>query len=141
MSLVLYYHPLSSYCWKTLIAFYENGTLFEKHSVDLGNDAERSAFLKIWPIGKFPVLRDTDRDWTVPESSIIIEYLDQRVPGKTKFLPADPEQARQTRMADRFYDLHLHTHMQKIVTDRIRPEGKRDPFGVEHARSQIQTAL
>ena len=26
--MILYYHPLSSYCWKVLIAFYENGTPF-----------------------------------------------------------------------------------------------------------------
>ena len=28
-------------------------------------------------------------------------------------------------MQDRFFDLHLHLPMQKIVTDRLRPEGKR----------------
>ena len=30
--------------------------------------------------------------------------------------------------------------MQKIVTDRIRPEGKGDPHGVEQARTQIAEA-
>ena len=28
MSLTLYYHPLSSFCWKALIALYENDTPF-----------------------------------------------------------------------------------------------------------------
>ena len=28
MSLKLYYHPLSSFCWKALIALYENDTPF-----------------------------------------------------------------------------------------------------------------
>jgi glutathione S-transferase len=28
MSLTLYYHPLSSFCWKVLIALYENDTPF-----------------------------------------------------------------------------------------------------------------
>ena len=31
--------------------------------------------------------------------------------------------------------------MQKIVTDRIRPSGQRDPYGVEQARAQLKTAL
>jgi glutathione S-transferase len=31
--------------------------------------------------------------------------------------------------------------MQKIVTDRLRPPGKSDPYGVEQARAQLQTAL
>jgi len=30
--------------------------------------------------------------------------------------------------------------MQKIVTDRLRPPGKEDPFGVDAARAQLRTA-
>ena len=141
MSLKLYFHPLSSFCQKVLVALYENGTPFEPRIVDLGNAAAAAEFKKIWPIGKFPVLRDDARDRTVPESSIIIEYLDRHYPGGTRFLPADPDLARQTRMRDRFFDLYLQLPMQKIVGDRLRPPGKNDPFGVEQAKAQLQTAL
>src|ERR1043165_484736 len=72
MSLTLYYHPLSSFCWKALIALYENDTPFTPQLVDLSNESERAALLKIWPIGKFPVLRDSAKDRIVPESTIII---------------------------------------------------------------------
>ena len=41
MSLTLYLHPLASFCQKALIAFYENGTPFTPHIVNLGDDAER----------------------------------------------------------------------------------------------------
>jgi glutathione S-transferase len=75
MSLTLYFHPLSSFCQKALIAFYENDIPFTPHMVNLFDDASATAFRKIWPIGRFPVLRDEARDRTVPESSIIIEYL------------------------------------------------------------------
>lgn len=54
MSLKLYLHPLSSYCWKTLLAFYENGTPFEPRIVDLGNEAERAALARLWPFAMFP---------------------------------------------------------------------------------------
>ena len=141
MSLTLYYHPLSSFCHKVLIALYENDTPFTPHLVDLGNAEARAAFLKIWPIGKFPVLHDTNDDRTIPEGSIIIEYLDQLYPGKTRFIPTDPHLARQMRMRDRFYDLYVNTPMQKIVTDRLRPAGQNDAIGVEQARAQIKTAL
>jgi glutathione S-transferase len=117
MSLTLYYHPLSSFCWKT----------------------ERAALLKLWPIGKFPVLRDDVTDSTIPESSIIIEYLDNRHPGRTRFIPADPRLALRTRLRDRFYDLYVHLPVQKIVGDRLRPQGSRDPQGVEEARARIQS--
>ncbi|MGH7805490.1 MAG: glutathione S-transferase family protein [Candidatus Binatia bacterium] len=141
MSLHLYFHPLSSFCHKVLIAFYENDTPFEPHVVDLSDEASASAFKKIWPLGKFPVLRDEARDRTIPESSIIIEYLAQHHPGPVKLVPDDPDRARQTRMRDRFYDLAVNVPMQKIVTDRIRPTGKGDPFGVEQAQGQLRTAL
>jgi glutathione S-transferase len=141
MSLTLMFHPLASYCHKVLIALYENDTPFTPHIVDLMDEGERTAFRKLWPIGKFPLLRDEARDWTVNESSIIIEYLDQHFPGRTRFVPADPELARQMRFRDRFFDLYIHMEMQKIVGDRLRPEGRKDPHGVEGARTTMQIAL
>jgi glutathione S-transferase len=140
MSLTVYLHPLASYCQKALIALYENGTPFTPQIVDLGNAAERAALLKLWGIGKFPVLRDETRDQTIPESSIIIEYLDRHYPGRTRLVPADADLAWQIRLRDRFYDLYVHEPMQKIVNDRLRPAEKRDPFGVEEARARLQTA-
>ena len=140
MSLKLYYHPLSSYCQKVLIALYENDTPFEPHIVDLGNETSRAAFEKIWPVGRFPVLRDDVRDRTVPESSIIIEYLAQHYPGRTQLVPAEADLARQTRMRDRFYDLYVNVPVQKIVTDRLRPAGAHDSYGVEQAKTLLQTA-
>jgi glutathione S-transferase len=140
MTLTLYFHPLSSFCQKVLVALYENDTPFEPCIVDLGNEASRADFLKVWPVGKFPVIRDDAKGRTVPESSIIIEYLDQHYPGKTRLVPADVDLAWQTRLSDRFYDLHVHVHMQKIVGDRLRPAASKDPYGVEQARARIETA-
>ena len=140
MSLTLHYHPLSSFCWKALIALYENDIPFTPNLVDLGNPAERAALLKLWGIGKFPVLRDDARHQTVPESSIIVEYLDRHYPGRTRFIPDDPDLAWQTRLSDRFYDFYVHLPMQKIVGDRLRPAGSKDPHGVEEARAQLRTS-
>ncbi|HVO15036.1 MAG TPA: glutathione S-transferase family protein, partial [Alphaproteobacteria bacterium] len=83
MSLTLYYHPLSSFCHKVLIALYENDTRFTPRLVDLQDPADRTAFKALWPVGKFPLLRDDARDRTVPESTVIIEYLDAHYPGRT----------------------------------------------------------
>jgi len=141
MTLKLYFHPLSSFCQKALTALYENGTPFEPVIVDLFNEASAAAFKKIWPIGKFPVLRDEARDRTVPESSIIIEYLAQHYPGPSQLVPADAELARQTRLRDRFFDLYVNVPMQKLVTDKLRPAGKNDPYGVDDAKKLLQTAL
>ena len=141
MALKLYMHPLSSFCHKALVALYENDTPFQPHIVDLGNAEARAEFLKVWPIGKFPVLRDDARDRTVPESTIIIEYLAQHYPGRTALVPPDEDLARQTRLRDRFFDLYVHLPMQRIVGERLRPEGSKDPFGLEQARAQLATSL
>ena len=138
MPLKLYMHPLSSFCQKVLVALYENATPFEPELVDLGNEISRADFLKVWPVGQFPVLRDGDR--VIPESSIIIEYLAQHYPGKIPLIPDDADRARETRQEDRFYDLRVQVPMQKIVGDRMRPDGQKDPFGVQQARAQLQTA-
>jgi len=140
MSLTLYYHPLASYCWKALIALYEAGARFTPHLVDLGNEASRGEFLKIWPVGKFPVLRDDARNQTVPEATVIIEYLQLYYPGPARFIPADPDGAWQTRLQDRFFDLHVHEHMQRIVADRLRPPGNKDPMGVAQERARLQVS-
>jgi glutathione S-transferase len=133
MSLTLHFHPLSSFCWKVLVALYENDTSFTPHMVNLGDEAERAALLKLWPIGKFPVLCDDATDSTIPETSVIIEYLDNQYPGRTRFIPADARLALRTR----FYDLYVHLPMQKIVGDRLRPQGQKDPHGVEEARARL----
>lgn len=141
MSLKLYYHPLSSFCHKVLIALYENDIPFEPLVVDLSNPESAAEFRRVWPVGQFPVLRDDARGKTVPESSIIIEYLDRRFPEKPRLIPSDPDRALETRSRDRFFDLHIHIHVQKIVTDRLRPAGKNDAIGVDQARARMRTAL
>jgi glutathione S-transferase len=140
MSLELYFHPLASFCHKVLIAFYEGSIPFEPNIVDLADEASSAAFRAVWPMARMPVLRDETRDRTVAESTIIIEYLDAHYPGETRFVPEDPDRAWQTRMWDRFHDHYLQEPMQKIVTDRLRPAGKNDGYGVERAKAQLQEA-
>ena len=138
MSLVLHYHPLSSFCWKVLIALYEKEMAFEPKLVDFGDAASRAAFEALWPVAKIPVLEHDGK--AVPETSIMIEYLD-RLAGEPRMIPEDAEEALEARLADRFYDLYVHVPMQRIVADRLRPQGQRDPFGVAEARRLLATGL
>jgi len=140
MALRLYYHPFSSFCQKVLIALYENGTAFEPEVVDLGNPDSRAAFAAVWPLAKFPVLRDEARGLTIPESTTIIEYLALHHAGATPLIPADADAALQARIWDRFHDNYIEHPMQKIVADRLRPADRRDPHGVTEARALLNTA-
>lgn len=140
MSLTLHMHPLASFCWKVLIALYENDTPFEAHLVDLADPEAAAAFKALWPTAKMPLLIDMARDRTVPETSIIIEYLDTAYPGPVRFIPEDTDAALRVRLLDRLFDLYVQEPMQKIVGDRIRPDGAQDPHGVAHARAQLAMA-
>ena len=91
MSLTLYYHPLASFCWKVLIALYENDAPCTREIVNLGDKQASARFFELWPIGKMPVLRDEERDRTVPEATIIIEFLDTRFAGAQRLLPDDED--------------------------------------------------
>jgi glutathione S-transferase len=141
MSLTLFFHPLSSYCHKVLIALYETGTAFETVQVNLAEPASRDAFKALWPVGKFPVLRDEATGRVMPESTSIIEWLAIHRPGSAALIPADADAAFEVRALDRFYDLHVHTHMQRIIGERLRPAASKDPFGVEQARAALDVAL
>jgi glutathione S-transferase len=141
MALTLYHHPLASFCWKVTIAFHESGIPFESHVVDLGDEDSRRRFLAVWPLGKMPVLHDAEADRTIPESTIILEYLAGSRPSAAWLLPGDAEAAREVRLRDRFFDLHVQQPMQKIVTDRLRPAGRGDAHGVEAARQDLRKAL
>lgn len=141
MSLTLHFHPLSSFCQKVLIALYENDTPFTPHLVDLMDEMAAADFRAIWPIGKFPVLRDEARNRLIPETSVIVEYLDRHYPGRTRLVPEDDDLASQMRVFDRLFDLYVNLQVQKVVFDRLRPEGSRDPLGVAEAKAMLHKAL
>jgi glutathione S-transferase len=133
MPLTLYAHPFAAYCWKPLIALYENATPFTYRVVE--DIAELEGF---WPIKKFPLLRDGDA--TVVESSIIVEYLMRRYPGTTRMLPVNGDEALTVRFMDRFFDNYVMNPMQTLVADRIRAENERDAKGVADARKTLDVA-
>lgn len=137
MSLTLYCHPLASYCQKVLLALYEGAVPFRPRFIDLGDAHDRAALLALWPLGKFPVLRDEERGCTVPESSVVIEYLAEHYAGAAALLPEDADARSEVRLWDRVFDSYVHAPMQQIVADRLRPAAERDAHGVADARAAL----
>lgn len=101
----LYYFPRSTYSQKALLAFYEKQVAFTPVHLYPGDAADRVELNKLTPIGKLPILV-LDNGWKIPESSIIIEYLDGHASGP-KLIPEDRDLARQTRFHDRIADLYI----------------------------------
>ena len=71
MTLTLHFHPLASFCWKALIALYENETPFTPVIVDLGDAGSREAFARISPLMKMPALVDAARTRGRPSSEAL----------------------------------------------------------------------
>lgn len=136
MALTLHYHPLSSYCHKVLIALDELGIEVDKRLLNLGDPAERSAFLALWPTGKMPLLVDNGR--VVPETSIAIEYLQRH--SQHRLIPDEADAALDVRLWDRLFDLYVMTPMQAHTNDLLRPEADRDPINVAEAKARLLMA-
>jgi glutathione S-transferase len=135
-TLRLYYHPLSSFCHKVLIALYENNIEFERRIIDFGNEADRAELRAIWPFNKFPVIRDHARKRDVAESTAIIEYMDHYFADERLLIPTDWEAAFQVRFWDRVFDNYVHRPMQQIVGDRIHGSHA----DLTHERATLDTA-
>lgn len=135
MSLTLYYHPLSSYCHKVLIALYETGTDFTPRFVDLANEADRAELGARWPLCKIPVVHDAERGLDLPESSIIIEHIDRCSRRDRPLIPADASAALKVRLWDRIFDDYVQSPMQEIVRNAIGKTGadERGPRALLHA--------
>lgn len=138
MPLKLYAHPFSSYCWKVLIALYENDTPFEYRILDEKHPQHMDELSAHWPFRKFPMLLDGDT--AVSEATIIIEHLQHYHPGPVRLLPDDTRAALDVRFMDRVFDNYVSTPQQKLVADALRPASDRDPYGVAMARCELDTA-
>lgn len=138
MTLVLHEHPLSSFCWKAKIALYEMGLPFRAERVDLQAEESRAAHYARWPIGKMPVLEDAGRGRFVPETSVIIEYLQVFHAPDAGLIPADPEAALRVRLMDRVFDGYVMEPMSRIVAENFR--GGDDPVGVAQADAMLAKA-
>lgn len=138
MSLALYGHPFSSYTQKVLVALYENDTPFEFRGIGPDSPEHTAQWLKRWPLRKFPVLVDDERN--VAETSIIIEYLQLKHPGPVRLLPADPMAALDVRFLDRFFDLHVMTPVQRAVDGALTGDPARRDEGRTFAAEKLELA-
>ena len=134
MSLQLFGHPFSSYTQKVLIALWADETPFEYRILEADHPENMEELKRHWPFGQFPLLLDDGRPFA--ESTPIIEHLQAEHGGVHRWIP-DGDIGRRIRFLDRFFDLYVMGNMQVPVLNAIRPEGSRDSFGVDKARSQL----
>jgi glutathione S-transferase len=132
----LYFSYPSTYSQKALLALYEKGIEFTPKLVNLMNPEEREAYRQIYPLGKIPLLiRDDGR--LIPESTIIIEYLEEAFPAGPALIPSDPEAARRVRFMDRMCDQYLNDPVVSLIFESMKPEADQNPELMEKSSELI----
>ena len=103
--LTLYDHPLSPYAQKVKIALREKGEAFGAPLPGgLGAGGAQGDFLKANPRAEVPTL--VDGDVTIFDSTIILEYIEDKWPTPA-LLPATPADRARVRMLEEVMDTHF----------------------------------
>ncbi len=102
MNLIVYEHPLSPYAQKVKIALDEKGVPYEtKMPVAIGTGQPDLAFLKANHRGEVPAL--IDGDFSVFDSTIILEYIEDKWPSP-ELLPKMPQDRARARTIEEVMD-------------------------------------
>lgn len=102
MTVILYEHPLSPYAQKVKIALDEKGVPYEtRMPVAMGTGQPDREFLKSNPRGEVPSL--IDGDVAVFDSTIILEYIEDKWP-EPPLLPPAPDARARARMIEEVMD-------------------------------------
>jgi glutathione S-transferase len=100
--ITLYDAPRCPYCARVRIVLAEKRVEYETVEIDL---SDRPAWLyEKNPLGKVPVLEEDD--FVLPESSVIMEYLEERYP-EPALLPTDPADRALVRLLIFRFDTNL----------------------------------
>jgi glutathione S-transferase len=90
----------------------------------------------VYPIGKVPLLV-VDDDHLIPESRVIIEYLDGIAEPRLVF--GDAEKRRKIRFKDRMFDLYLNDSVSTLLFQSMKPESERDQERIDTSKFRIDT--
>lgn len=132
----LHYNIASTYSQKAVLAHYEKGVDFTPVQVNLFDPAARAEYKKLYPLGKIPLL--TGDDLFIPESTIIVEYLENEYPNSgTRLIPEDKTAARRARFKDRVFDLYLNNPVSTLFFESQKPADKRSAEADAKARETL----
>lgn len=137
--LELFEHPLSPYARKVKILLYEKGIPFERRFVN-PLAAQDDPVLRAWaatsPRLEVPTL--VDGDARIFDSTIIVEYLEERFP-EPATQPASPAERARVRMLEELCDTELEAVNWGLMEIRFfkRAEGAAAEEIVATARGQL----
>lgn len=136
----LYDFPMSPRARKVRIVLAEKGLQYEKVTIDITKgEQKKPEYLAINPYGKVPALQDDGT--TVYESTIIMEYLNDKYPNPP-LLPSDPGQRARARvlmhLGDNAYDGALAAIVGQVF---FKPKEQADQSVIEKAKQDLHTCF
>jgi glutathione S-transferase/RNA polymerase-associated protein len=143
MTLKLFEHPLSPYARKVKIALYEKAIPFERVLVEplrlVPTDAYYDEFVRANPRREVPCL--VDSEFRCFDSTIIVDYIDERWPDPP-LLPKSPEERARSRMIEDTCDTTIDAILWGLMELRFfrRADGPLVEQMAERAGQQLGKA-
>lgn len=124
---------LSPYVRKVAVALTHKGVDYEQEVVVPGMAPPE--FVELSPLNKIPVL--VDGDFTLPDSSVICEYLDEKFPSPP-MLPAGLEARAQARFLEEYADTRLLEYASiPFIENWVNPNIRK----IESDTARVQEAM
>ena len=138
--LKLYDFPMSPRARKVRIVLAEKGLQYEKVTVDITKgEQQKPEFLAVNPYGKIPALQDDGL--TVYESTIIMEYLNDKYP-TPPLLPGDPGQRAHARVLMHYADNPYDGAFAALVGEVFfKPKGQADQAAIEKTKQDLHVCF
>ena len=138
--LKLYYHPLSTFSRRVLIALIEKAIPHELIPVDMAaREHNQPAYRALNPYGRVPTLMEDD--FVLYESTAILNYLEASWPSPP-LTPADPRGRALVDMHMKLCDLELARQTGTIIfPKRFLPEQRWNRAEMAQARTEIEQHL
>ena len=133
----LYNFDVSPFAARCRLAIYRKGLDVEIAAVPEGGP-RGAAYRALNPIGKVPAL-ELDDGTVIPESEVIVDYLEERFP-EPPLLPETPEDRARVRLLSRLGGLYLMPPMGRLF-GQMRAGGPRDAAVVDAALAEVGSAL
>ena len=140
MALTLYYGSGSPYAWKVWLALEHKQLPYELKTLSFDSREHRAPeYLGLNPRGKVPTL--VDGEFTLWESSVILEYLEDRYPARP-LLPPDPQARAIARRIAAEADSYLYPAQRGLMQATLyTPEADRTPAAIAAAEAAILAEL
>lgn len=124
--ITFYYASGSPYAWRVWLALEHKGLDYALKllSFDKG-DLQQPDFVALNPRQKVPVL--VEGDCTLRESTVIVEYLDDKYTDRPHLFATDPKLKAQQRLLIREADNYIQPALEEFGEAIFTPEEKRKP--------------